>query len=75
MKTNVGNVERYFRIALGIFLMSLAFWGPANLWFLLGIAPVATGFSGWCPLYTMLRIRTCSISSGNGPTIKPQLKS
>lgn len=75
MKTNVGNAERFFRIALGIFLMSLAFWGPANLWFLLGIVPVATGFSGWCPLYSMLGINTCSVSSGGGPTSKPQLKS
>lgn len=80
MKTNVGNAERIFRIVLGIFLMSLVFWGPTNTWFLLGIVPVATGFSGWCPLYSMLGINTCNSASGNssgdgGPKIKPQFKS
>lgn len=71
MKTNIHPAERTIRIAIGLFLMSLVFWGPTSLWFLLGIFPVATGFSGWCPLYSMLGISTCHL----GGTAKSQLKS
>ncbi len=67
MKINVHSLERFFRIGFGLFLVSLTFWGPSSLWFLLGIVPIATGFVGWCPLYAMLGINTAT------PT--PQLKS
>ena len=65
MKTNIHPVERVIRVTLGLFLMSLAFWGPTNLWYLMGIIPVMTGASGWCPLYTMLNISTCGIHFPN----------
>lgn len=65
MTTNIHPIERGLRVAGGLFLMSLAFWGPNSSWFLLGIIPVATGLVGWCPLYTMLGISTCT--NKNGP--------
>ncbi|NIR64912.1 MAG: DUF2892 domain-containing protein, partial [candidate division Zixibacteria bacterium] len=49
MRTNVGRVERIFRIILGVFILSLIFWGPESYWGLLGIIPILTGLSGWCP--------------------------
>ena len=58
MKTNIHYVERIFRVVLGASLISLAFWGPSNLWFLLGVIPLATGLKGWCPLYSILGIST-----------------
>lgn len=61
MKTNIHSIERVVRIALGLLLVSLAFVGPANLWFLLGLIPIATGAIGWCPPYAMLGINTCGI--------------
>ncbi len=61
MKTNIHSIERVVRIALGLLLVSLAFVGPANLWFLLGLIPLATGLIGWCPPYAMLGINTCDI--------------
>jgi len=63
MKTNIHSVERVLRIAAGGFLVSLAFWGPANLWFLLGIVPLATGIIGWCPPYALLGINTCKLGA------------
>lgn len=65
MKTNIHPIERGLRVAVGLFLMSLAFWGPSSLWFLLGIIPVATGLSGWCPLYAMFGISTCKINTSS----------
>ena len=59
MKQNEHQIERIIRIVLGVVLISLAFVGPANLWFLLGIVPLATGLTGWCPLYAILGISTC----------------
>lgn len=59
MKRNIGNKERVLRIIVGLVLTSLAFWGPANPWFLLGLVPLATGLIGWCPPYAMCGINTC----------------
>jgi hypothetical protein len=58
MRTNVGRVERIFRIILGVFILSLIFWGPESYWGILGIIPILTGLSGWCPLYRILGVST-----------------
>ena len=58
MKTNIHPMERVLRVALGLFLVSLVFWGPAEAWFWLGLIPIATGFAGWCPPYHLLKINT-----------------
>lgn len=59
MKQNEHQIDRVIRIVLGVVLISMAFIGPANLWFLLGIIPLVTGLVGWCPLYALLGIGTC----------------
>lgn len=61
MKKNIHPIERGLRFAIGVFLISLAFWGPRNPWYFLGIIPVLTSLSGWCPMYTMLGISTCKV--------------
>ena len=64
MKTNIHPIERGARVAVGLGLAGLAFVGPANKWFLLGLIPVATGLLGWCPPYAMLGISTCPNKAG-----------
>lgn len=59
MVKNIHPIERKIRVVAGLLLTILAFIGPANLWFLLGLIPVATGLMGWCPPYAMLGISTC----------------
>ena len=66
MKKNIHPVERIVRVVGGLVLASLAFWGPQNNWFLLGLIPVATGLLGWCPPYALLGISTCP----QEPTVK-----
>jgi hypothetical protein len=61
MKKNIHPIERVLRVIVGLVLISFAFIGPANLWFLLGIVPVLTGLSGWCPPYQILGINTCKL--------------
>lgn len=61
MKQNIHSLERVIRIVVGGVIASLAFWGPANPWFLLGLIPLATGLVGWCPPYAILGINTCKL--------------
>ena len=58
MTKNINDPERVIRLVVGAIITSLAFWGPRNLWYLLGIIPMLTGFVGTCPLYTILGINT-----------------
>lgn len=59
-KTNEGTTDRTMRVIFGVVLVSLVFVGPQTPWGWLGLIPIATGLSGWCPLYTVLGINTCS---------------
>jgi hypothetical protein len=58
MKTNVGNIDRIFRIVLGL---SLIVWGYMSQNWLgaLGIIPLFTAFFRWCPAYLPFGISTC----------------
>ena len=59
MERNIGDIERVVRVVAGLAILSLVFIGPKSLWGLLGIVPVITGLSGWCPPYSLLGINTC----------------
>ncbi|HIP29244.1 MAG TPA: DUF2892 domain-containing protein [Sulfurospirillum arcachonense] len=50
MKCNVGGIDRGARIALGLALVALAFFGNQP-WAYLGAIPLVTGLAGFCPLY------------------------
>lgn len=60
MHKNMGSVDRIVRIVVGLGLLSLVFVGPQTLWGLLGIVPVFTAAMNWCPLYTVLGVKTCA---------------
>ena len=63
MKLNVGGIDRKLRIVAGAVLLALTFvLGQDGLWLwgLIGIVPLATGLMGWCPLYPVLGINSCS---------------
>lgn len=59
MERNIGDVERVIRVVVGLGILSLVFVGPKSLWGLVGIVPVFTGATGWCPPYQLLGISTC----------------
>jgi hypothetical protein len=58
LAANQHAVERALRIILGLALLTLAFVGPKTPAGYLGIIPLATGFVGVCPLYSLIGFST-----------------
>ena len=63
MKANVGGMDRILRIVAGVGVLSLFFVleGDARFWGLIGLVPLLTGVTNFCPLYTVLGINTCPV--------------
>ncbi|MBT9610842.1 DUF2892 domain-containing protein [Aquabacterium sp.] len=59
MKSNVGGIDRVVRIGAGLTLMALAATGEVGMWGWLGLVPLATGLSGWCPAYLPFGLSSC----------------
>lgn len=59
MKSNVGGLDRAARITAGVALLALTATGVIGAWGWLGIVPLATGLSGWCPAYLPFGLSTC----------------
>ena len=58
---NEGTVDRALRVLVGLAVVSLVFVGPQTAWGWVGLVPLVTGFVGFCPLYSILGVNTCSI--------------
>lgn len=61
MKTNIGQTDKILRILVGVGLLSLAFMGPKTAFGYVGLIPLLTGLVGFCPLYKVLNLNTCSV--------------
>ena len=61
MKPNEGTIDRALRVAVGILLLALTFTNTIGMWGWIGVVPLLTGAIGWCPLYTVFGINTCSM--------------
>ena len=64
MLTNESPIDRALRVVLGVVLLSLVVVGPQTMWGLLGLVPLLTGLFGFCPLYRVFGISTCSVRPG-----------
>jgi hypothetical protein len=53
MSQNIGVMDRWFRILLGLALILLVFVGPRTARGWLGLLPLATGLFGYCALYRL----------------------
>ena len=60
MKKNVGQIDRWIRIVLGVVLLSLVVFLSGGIrWIgLIGLIPLITGLVGSCPIYSILGINT-----------------
>ncbi len=62
---NVGGIDRIIRIIAGAFLISLVFFGDQIIgqnvvWGWVGVVPLATGIFKFCPVYSLLGLKTCT---------------
>lgn len=64
MSTNESSIDRALRFVLGVVVLSLVVIGPKTMWGLVGLVPLLTGIVGFCPLYRLLGISTCSAHGG-----------
>jgi len=62
MRLNVGGFDKLVRIVVGLGLLALVFvlQGSARWFGLIGVVPLVTGLVGYCPLYSVLGLSTCS---------------
>lgn len=58
MKANVGGIDKWLRILLGLALIGWAATG-GPVWAWIGVVPLATGVFNFCPLYRLIGINTC----------------
>jgi hypothetical protein len=58
MERNVGSIDKIVRIVVGLGLIALVFVGPKTAWGWIGLVPLLTAGLSWCPLYTVLGLRT-----------------
>ena len=63
MIKNVGNIDRIARVVIGLGILSLAFVGPQTALGYVGLIPLVTGIVGTCPLYKLMGLSTCPLSS------------
>ena len=62
MKANVGSIDKILRIIAGVLLIALAATGYIGIWGWIGVVPLVTGLFNFCPLYSLIGIKTCKIS-------------
>ena len=64
MEKNEGTLDRALRVTAGLALIGLSISNLISPWGYLGVVPLLTGALGWCPIYTLLRIKTCPVKRG-----------
>lgn len=62
MNPNVGTIDKVIRVIIGAALISLVFVGPQTPWGWIGVIPIVTALVSFCPLYTILGIKTCKVA-------------
>ena len=57
MNKNVGKIDKWIRIILGIIVIAIGLYFQ-SWWGALGLIPIATGLINWCPLYLPFGLST-----------------
>jgi hypothetical protein len=59
---NEGSLDRALRAIVGLLLVGATLAGAIGPWGWIGVVPLLTAAVGWCPLYRVPGINTCSVS-------------
>lgn len=57
---NVGTIDRFARVIVGLALIAAAWFGSIGAWGWIGVLPLSTGLIGSCPAYLPFGFNTCS---------------
>ncbi len=58
MEKNVGKIDKIIRIIAGVLIIGVGIYYK-NWLGLIGLVPLFTAITGWCPLYSVLGVNTC----------------
>ncbi|MFZ4524783.1 MAG: YgaP family membrane protein [Chlorobium sp.] len=57
MEQNIGKTDRIIRAVIGLTIILAGIVIP-SWWVAIGLVPLLTSLTGFCPLYTLLKIST-----------------
>jgi hypothetical protein len=64
-KLNVGRHDKSIRLVVGLVLLTLAVFSLSGAWAtiagVMGLFLMGTGFFGFCPIYRLIGLNTCSV--------------
>jgi hypothetical protein len=69
---NVGEKEKKYRLYGGAALIAISIFTASIALLLIGLILVATGFSGFCPVYAGLGKNSCCAGDSAETTDKPE---
>jgi len=58
MTPNIGTIDKWLRIVVGVALIALAAFGVIGWWGYIGIVPLATALVNFCPAYKLIGMNT-----------------
>ena len=56
-----GTASRVARVVIGLGVLSLTIAGPHTLWGYLGLAPLLSGLTGFCPVCSLPGVNSCKV--------------
>ncbi len=56
-----GTASRMIRVMVGLGVLSLTVVGPHSPWGFLGLAPLLSGLSGFCPVCALPGVKHCRV--------------
>ncbi|MDF1628858.1 MAG: DUF2892 domain-containing protein [Alcanivoracaceae bacterium] len=64
MKQNVGNIDRAFRLTGGVVIIAAGVYFQ-SWWGAVGLIPLFTGTTRWCPAYLPFGMSTCKVEKAD----------
>ncbi len=77
IKQNVGGVDKWIKIILGIILILIGYIKMSLVWGIIGLIIFLSGVAGRCLLYSLLGFSTCKkcgTTKGHNKTNKAEIK-
>jgi hypothetical protein len=56
-----GTASRVVRVMIGLGVLSLTIAGPHTPWGYLGLAPLLSGLTGFCPVCSLPGVNSCKV--------------